>query len=58
MLVEPHKQDEANNGYIGECQANCKRPNGVKHCEIRLLQINQLQCTHQEQFTEHFTNFG
>ena len=54
MLVEPHKQVEAKNGYIGECQANCKCSNGVTHCENQLLQINQLQCTHQEQFNKKF----
>ena len=37
-MLEPHKQVEANDRYIG-VTLNCKRPNGVTRREHR-LQIN------------------
>ena len=56
-MLEPHEQVEADDGYIGECPANCKCPNGTTRRENR-LQINQLQRSRHERFNERFVKFG
>ena len=56
-MLEPHERVEADDGYIGECPANCKCPNGTTRRENR-LRINQLQRSRHERFNERFMNFG